>query len=252
MHLLSDPVFVALAILGIVLTGISKSGFAGGAGVIAVPLMALAISPSVAVVLMLPLLLIMDAQTINYHRQRISFGELRLLVPSALLGVLIGSFFLGELNDAWLQLMVGLISIAFALLQFWPRRPSAESNKKRPLFGYAMGFIAGTSSSLIHAGGPPLNLYLASQRLPKALWISTAAVFFASINLSKVFSYAWVGLWQFDLLLLSLVFTPAALFGVYLGHRIQQRINERSFVRIVMFALMLSGIGLLVKGAGHF
>ena len=51
--------FWLVAVLGVILTGVSKSGFAGGAGVVAVPLMALFIPVSQAVVIMLPLLLLM-------------------------------------------------------------------------------------------------------------------------------------------------------------------------------------------------
>jgi len=37
--MLFDWLFWLIAITGVILTGISKSGFAGGAGVVAVPLM---------------------------------------------------------------------------------------------------------------------------------------------------------------------------------------------------------------------
>ena len=44
-----DAAFWLLAVVGVFLTGISKSGFAGGAGVVAVPLLALVVSPALAV-----------------------------------------------------------------------------------------------------------------------------------------------------------------------------------------------------------
>ena len=50
-----------LIIFSVYLTGVSKGGFAGGFGTLSVPLMALAISPTQAAGLLLPLLLVMDA-----------------------------------------------------------------------------------------------------------------------------------------------------------------------------------------------
>ncbi len=56
MTLIDSPIFWLLAFAGVVLTGISKSGFAGGAGVVAVPLLALVLPVERAAALMLPLL----------------------------------------------------------------------------------------------------------------------------------------------------------------------------------------------------
>ena len=245
--LLADPWVLALAVVGVFLTGISKSGFAGGTGVVAVPLLALVISPVTAVVLILPLLLLMDAQTIAHHRRNLAFAELGKIVPAAVLGVAVGTMALGHLNQAMLKFLLGLISLTFAAQQLLPNPRAPVAARTRALLGPGMGLIAGISSSLIHAGGPPLNIYLASLRLPRALWISTAAVFFATINVSKVVGYAWAGLWSAQTLLASVLLAPVAMLGVYAGHQIQQRISERMFVRIVMLALALSGLVLLVQ-----
>ena len=58
--LILDPVFMAIAIPAVLITGISKSGFSGGMGVLAVPLMAIMISPVMAAAIMLPILCLMD------------------------------------------------------------------------------------------------------------------------------------------------------------------------------------------------
>jgi len=244
----ADPIVVLLAVTGVFLTGISKSGFAGGAGVIAVPLLAIVIAPTIAVVILLPLLLLMDAQTIAYHRRNLAFDELRLIVPAALIGVLIGSLALGHFSDALLQIIIGSVSLVFATIQLRTRTTHKSLSERRPVFAGVMGLIAGVTSSLIHSGGPPLNIYLATRQLPRALWISTAAVFFASINLSKVFTYAWVGLWQVDLLLISTLLVPVAVLGIFAGHRIQQKVSQTTFVRIIMIFLVISGLMLLFKG----
>ncbi|MEC7468948.1 MAG: sulfite exporter TauE/SafE family protein, partial [Pseudomonadota bacterium] len=53
-------VFWLVAIAGVVLTGISKSGFAGGIGIATVPILSLVMSPVQAAAIMLPLLILMD------------------------------------------------------------------------------------------------------------------------------------------------------------------------------------------------
>lgn len=238
----SQPAFWVLAIVGVFLTGISKSGFAGGAGVVAVPLLALIAPPSMAIILMLPLLLLMDAQIIAQQRRNLSLAELKIVIPAALIGVALGSWVLGGLSDAPLQMLLGVMSLGFAGLQLW--KPTMQSHAG---LGWIMGGIAGVTSTLIHAGGPPLNMYLATRRLPRAVWISTAAIFFASINFAKVFAYATIDLWQVDLLLLSLALVPASIAGIIAGHRIQARISEEAFVKAVMICLAVSGLLLIIK-----
>ena len=59
--MITDPLFYALAIPAILITGISKSGFGGAMGGLAVPLMSLVIPPAEAAGIMLPILCTMDA-----------------------------------------------------------------------------------------------------------------------------------------------------------------------------------------------
>ena len=58
---ITSPGFYAVALPAVLLTGLSKSGFLGGFGALAVPLMSLAVPVPQAAAIMLPLLLIMDA-----------------------------------------------------------------------------------------------------------------------------------------------------------------------------------------------
>ena len=243
-ELWTDIPFWALAIIGVFLTGISKSGFAGGAGVVAVPLLALVAPPALAIIVMLPLLLLMDAQIIVQQRKNLSVTELKIVIPAALIGVALGTFVLNGLADAPLQLLLGVLSLVFAAIHWF--KPSMQSHSG---LGWLMGSIAGVTSTLIHAGGPPLNMYLATRQLSRAVWISTAAMFFASINFAKIFAYAAIDLWQFDLFMISLYLIPASIVGIIVGHKIQAVISEQAFVKAIMLCLAASGLMLIFKAA---
>ena len=70
MQIIQDPLFYAVAIPAVLITSISKGGFAGGLGIVAVPLMALAISPTQAASIMLPILCVMDLTGFVTWRKR--------------------------------------------------------------------------------------------------------------------------------------------------------------------------------------
>ncbi|MFT7410447.1 MAG: putative membrane protein YfcA [Oleispira sp.] len=248
--LLDNPLFWGLAIAGVLLTGISKSGFAGGAGVIAVPLLSLVIPVPMAAALMLPLLIVMDAKSMQYYWQTVCWRELITIVPAALIGIVAGAYLLGELPSNLLQLLLGIFCIAFAS---WKRLTPLLG--RLPHAGLIWSVISGLTSTLLHSGGPPINIYLATRRLPKRNWLATAAVFFAVMNIVKVIPYSLTGQWDSfaldptlsapSLLLIDIILLPFSLIGVWLGYRLHTKISEENFMLACKSLLFLSGAGLL-------
>jgi len=244
---LTSPLFWGLAIVGVLLTGISKSGFAGGAGVIAVPLLSLVIPVPIAAALMLPLLIVMDAKSMRYYWRSVLWQELKTIVPAALVGIIAGGFLLGEMPGSFLQLVLGLFCIVFAL---WKKLTPLLG--RLPQAGLIWGAVSGLTSTLLHSGGPPINIYLATRQLPKRNWLATAAVFFAIMNLIKIIPYGLTGQWQSDLsvsslLVIDIVLLPVSLIGVWLGYRLHTKISEANFMSACKGLLFLSGLGLLIS-----
>ncbi len=238
-----SPLFWLLAVLGVIITGISKSGFAGGAGVLAVPLMALVIPLPMATVIMLPVLLFMDVKTIHIYRKHASVETLRRIVPAALVGIVLGGLVMGMLSNSALELITGGISILFAS---WQHVSGAMRRFQQA--GWFWGAVSGLTSTLIHAGGPPINVYFLGRELAKLQWLGTAAVLFGIMNLVKVVPYSLNGFWEVRLLWVSLAMVPAAWVGVQLGHTIQKRFDGETFTKICRVLLVVSGAGLVVKG----
>lgn len=240
--LLASPLFWGLAIVGVILTGISKSGFAGGAGVIAVPLLSLVIPVPIAAALMLPLLIVMDAKSLSYYWRSVRWQELKFILPAALIGITAGGFLLGELPSNLLQILLGVFCIVFSL---WKKLIPLLG--RLPCAGLIWGAVSGLTSTLLHSGGPPINIYLATRQLPKRTWLATAAVFFAMMNLIKIVPYGLTGQWQFDLLIIDIILLPISLIGVWLGYLLQLKINEALFMSVCKRLLFLSGLALLIN-----
>ena len=106
--------------------------------------------------------------------------------------------------------------------------------------------LSGVTSTLAHAGGPPLAIYLLRQQLDKTLFVGTTVVFFSLVNYAKIIPYAWLG--QFDLanLTASLVLLPLAPLGMALGVWLHHRLSDRWFYRISYAVLFASGCKLVL------
>ena len=237
-----SPLFWLLAITGVLLTGISKSGFAGDAGVVAVPLLSLVMPVQHAAAIMLPLLLVMDAKTVRLYWQSINLRELKSIMLAALVGITLAGSAMGSLSSTTLQWILAIFCILFAS---WQQLTPLLG--KLPGAAYIWGTLSGISSTLLHAGGPPISIYFLSKGISKKVWLAQAAVFFAMMNVIKLIPYSLNNTWHQDFLLLDLVLLPIAIMGVFLGHKIQSHLSEATFALSCRVLLGITGMLLLLK-----
>lgn len=245
------PAFYPIAVVAILLTGISKGGFATGAGGLAVPLMSILIAPAEAAGIMLPILCAMDLFGVHAWRGRWSTRHLRILVPGALAGIAIGGFAFGALSPNAVRLCIGLIACVFAVNQGLRigERVSARLVSKReppgPIAGVGWGGVSGFTSTLAHAGGPPFAIYMLPQALDRATLVATSALFFMIVNYTKIIPYALIGQLNAGNLAASLLFAPLAPLGIWLGVWLNRRISDRLFFRISYVLLFATGAKLV-------
>jgi uncharacterized protein len=245
--IVTDPAFWLAAIPGALLIGISKSGFAGGIGTLAVPLMALSVGVPQAAAITLPILMVADASGLQQLWRERDAALLRILILPGLLGIALGWVLFGVLSTQTVSAIVGALTLLF-LLQRLLFPPTAAGSVAPPMVGRALAVISGFTSFIAHAGSPPIQAYLLPMRLDPRRVAGTSAVFFASINLSKVVPYASLGLVDLRNLLTSLVLLPLAPLGVWLGVRVLKRMSNTWFYRLAYAGMGVSGVKLLWDG----
>ena len=245
--MITDPLFYLCAIPAVLLYGIAKGGFGGNIAILSVPLMALVMSPQQAAAILLPILIAMDAMALRTFRGRWDRANLRIILPASLVGVLLGGLTFRVLNDAHIQLMIGAIALIFTL-NIWLRRGEPAPRAAGRLRGSFWGMVAGFTSFGIHAGGPPINVYLLPQKLDKTLLMGTIAVFFAVVNLAKLPAYIYLGQFDTTNLLTALVLLPLAPIGVRMGFWLLQRSNEKLIYQLCYVFLFVTGGRLFYKG----
>jgi uncharacterized membrane protein YfcA len=101
--------------------------------------LALIVDPALAVGLMLPLLMLIDAATLKPYWKRWSWPDARLLILGAAPGVAIGALFWSAADADVLRVFLGVISLAFVAFQLaraqnWIRIPDRS-------FPPARGFL---------------------------------------------------------------------------------------------------------------
>ncbi|MBT3380315.1 MAG: sulfite exporter TauE/SafE family protein [Lentisphaerae bacterium] len=254
---MSQLFWLALCILMI---GMHKGGFPVGG--IALPLMILiwpnqASAARSSVSFMLPVLCVMDVVALGFYRRKIVWAAILPLIPGTLVGVAIGvTIFAGgdkalvSLSDQSLKLVIGCIGILFvgyrASRKWLMNRPREDSQPgiKR---GTVFGAIAGLTSTLAHAGGPPIQMYLLPQRLDKLAFAGTTAAYFWGLNLLKVGPFCMMGRITADNLLLGVWMLPVMPLGVVLGYMAVRVVKQEHYTGLIYVVLLCTSMMLIVK-----
>ena len=238
--------FYLVSAVSIILVGISKSGFGGALGFIAVPSMALFISPFSALAILLPILCCMDLYALWQHWQKWSKEVIRIIVLGGLLGVLFGglSFLLWDSQS--IRLLIGIIAVSFCTYQVTGLSKKFANMKFGSVGGLLLSGVSGFTSCVAHAGGPPLYIYMLPLKLDKRAYTASIVVYFFAVNYSKIIPYTYYGLFSARELLTALIFLPLVPIGGWLGLRLHERVNERWFYRICYFFLFVLGWNLIL------
>jgi len=245
-----DPIFLIVAVTGVLIAGISKAGFGGGASFVAAPMLAALMEPGRALAVMLPLLIVMDVLSLRAYWGRWSRRDTLHLLAGALPGVALAAIVYRATDPDIFRLLIGAISVGFVAFRIATARGWLVT-ARRPLpraAGWASGSVAGFTSFVAHAGGPAALIYLLSQGLTKLQFQATTVAVFAVLNAVKVGIFGGLGLFNTDTLRLAAMLAPVALLGAWLGIHAHRRVPDRAFFVLSYGLLAAAGLNLIRQG----
>lgn len=242
-----DPWFYAVAVPAVLVTGLAKSGFASGFGSLATPMMGMMLTVPQAAAIMLPLLMTMDVTGLHQMWHDRDRALVRRLIPYGLLGTVVGTLLFGVLSSKAVAGLVGALTLAFLAqrLLFPPRTGGPQAaNWVGSLCATASGF----TSFVAHAGSPPISAYVLPLKMEPRVLAATMSVFFATLNLSKVVPYAWLGLIDMRNMFTALLLMPLAPLGVWAGVWLTRRVSPVWFYKLAYAGMFATGVKLLWDG----
>jgi len=235
---MSGADFWGLGCLAAALVGLSKGGLPV-VGMLAVPVLALAVSPVAAAGLLLPVYVASDLIGLFAYRRAFDRRVLAILAPAAVLGIGLGWMTAAAVSDRLVTGIVGAIGTAFALTLLLGRRPEgAGPGRARVVPGIVWGAVTGYTSFVSHAGAPPYQVYVLPLRLEKTVFAATTTVFFAFVNAVKLVPYWALGQLSAENLKAAAILSIPAVAAVLAGVWLVRVLPERLFFRLVTWALL--------------
>jgi uncharacterized membrane protein YfcA len=242
------PALIAASIAAF-LVGLGKGGLAM-AGALAVPVMALTMSPVRAAAILLPVYVFSDLIAVWLYRRDYSARNLKILIPAACLGIALGWATASRVPDRGVEVVIGVIGLAFCYNSWRMRHSRPVEHPADVPRGLLWGSVLGFASFVSHAGSPLFQIYVLPQRLPKLVYAGTSALCFAAVNLIKLGPYWALGQFSTPNLVASAYLLLPALAGTQVGRRLVNVLPERAYFTIVQIALLAVSVELLAKGLG--
>jgi uncharacterized protein len=243
---LLDGDWAALAlILGGALTGGFVNGLTGfGTALTALPPWLLAVEPVVAAQLASSCSVAGHVTTLGLIRHAIDWRRSAPMLLAGLAGVPIGTWILPWLSMPTFRLAVGSVILAYcSVLLFAAGRVRIAAGGRRTVV--VIGFISGILGGIAGLSGALPTMWAALKGWPK----EERRVFLQIFNLTilaamMIVSFAQ-GLVSRRFLEAMIIALPGTLIGAQIGSFAYRRLDDRGYDRIVLFLLLLSGLGLV-------
>lgn len=250
----TDITIIAFAVFG---SAVIKNGVGVGAGIFLLPFLALVLPPKVALGLGAPAMLISDITGVRNYWGEWDKKELLILMPLAAIGVVVGSYLVIITPDLIFKQAVGIFALTFSSFQIVKslrsrsadfaatQPPTAKPGMQSRAYTVLFGFLGGIASTVAHAGGLMMSVYMLQKRSKPRIFVGTLVLFFALINLFKIFAYSKIGIITDQVLVLVLVLSPVIIVGGLLGNLLNKKVPQELFRLIILALIFVIGLRLL-------
>lgn len=234
-----------IAVPTIVLGAYFIRGITGfGSGLLSIPLLALLLPLQTVV----PLVLVLDfsaslIMSRNAH-EHVRWKEIIPLLPTSLLGIIIGITLLLTLPREPLLISLALFVILFGLRYLLNIHGDRIVSK---LWSLPAGLVGGLVGAVFGTGGPPYVIYLTHRIKDKSQLRATFSGLFMIDGSIRMISFIVTGLLGVYLLPLLILSAPVMILGLYLGGRAHIGVSNRQMLILIGSLLLVSGGSLLFK-----
>ncbi|MGJ7033727.1 hypothetical protein GGU45_004245 [Niabella hirudinis] len=221
----------------------STLGF--GESLVAVPLFLLFLPATTAVPLSVMLSIIIALIIVIQDHRKIHFYSARWLIFYAIPGIPLGLLILVYGNEHLVKTVLGLLITGYALYTLTVKNTKCL-NADSQLWLFICGFLSGVFGGAYGLNGPPLVVYGNLRKWPAVQFRATLQAYFLPVSLLGFTGYAAKGLVTAELNYYFLAALTTSVPAIFLGRWLNGKLNNRSFLRYVLYGLMIIGVILIL------
>jgi len=178
-------------------------------------------------------------------RKVIVRSELARLVPCMALGCIVGVVFLLRLKSDLLLLLMGIFLLVYAVYTLAVKAKPASLSA---LWALPMGVIGGLFGAMFGSGGFLYAIYLNARLDSRDQARATQAALISCSTMVRLGLFIVAGVYaDGSLLLLAVCLLPAMALGLWIGRHLTLKMSRESFIRMVTWLVLVSGISLVYR-----
>lgn len=252
MSALPDYTLLQFAVLtaAFLVGGIVKGTIGFGLPLVTIALMANVVPPKEAVgISVLPtlasnLLLVLEAK----HPGAIIRRHVAVLAMLPV-GVAVGAMSVRAIDGQTLMLGLGIVVIAFVVLDVFQIRLTVPARHER-LSGAAAGLAGGLFGGLSGVFAPPMVLHLLGLNLDRTAYISAVGILWTMAAMSITLAFGLVDVLTLPLAMIAVALIVPMAAGMGFGRFVRLRLNPIWFRRAIAAGLFAAALRLVVTGLG--
>jgi len=238
-----------LSILIIVLTvvflsSLTRSVFGFGDALIAMPLLALFVDIRVVTPLIALIAFFIAISILIKNWQKVEFKSAWRLIVSSLIGIPIGLWYLHDINENIIKLILGLIVLFFAIYNLI--KPNLHQLKGEK-YSWFFGFIAGVLGGAYNTNGPLVVIYSSLKRWNPQNFRATLQGYFFTTGIMVISGHAIAGNFTSEVINYFAYCIPVVFLAVILGARLNRKIAVDKFHKYIYLILIILGITLVIN-----
>jgi hypothetical protein len=235
-------------LLGFVAGGLAKGVFGLGMPFVGLPFMVMAIPFQTAIALYLvPNFTANGQQMFGGGKFLVHMRRWAGLMVPMLAVIPFSVKILVTIDQSTAVLILGVVSVVFALLQIMPFAATIDPRHERwlgPIVGLTAGALAGISGLY----GPVVIIYLMALRVPKEEFVASMGLIYFMGSVALYGSLAAFSIITLDVLTVSALGAVVIGAMILLAERIQARIAEARYRTSILLLLMIMGVDMVRRG----
>jgi uncharacterized membrane protein YfcA len=238
--------FVLIAAIAALFAGGLAKGVLGvGLPMIALPLLYTSVPIREAVALMYGPVLVMNLwQTFQGGYFLIALKKFWPMMVAVAAGTWLGTKALVGIDSQTLQIVVGITVAGFSLVNLL--QPKLTVPAKHALWlSIVVGLTGGFFGGLTLFVGPAVIMFMVALRVPKEEFIGTIALVYLLGIIPTGISYVAEGVLRAEHIVPTVIACVPVFFGMLFGQWIRIRINEDTFRKVLLVAMVLIGLNMV-------
>ncbi|MEO0371723.1 MAG: sulfite exporter TauE/SafE family protein, partial [Pseudomonadota bacterium] len=115
---------------------------------------------------------------------------------------------------------------------------------------WAVGLISGVLGGLAGTWGPTTVLYLLAIDMQKARQVIVQGMIYGTGSVTLLFAHLRSGILNDQTIAFTLALLPTALIGMWIGFRVQDKLDQEKFRKMTLIVIVVAALNLLRKGLG--